>query len=580
MPKLSATQASKLVNRRHPEWVELQRHWRWLADSLEGGDRYSHADYLLDPVQDAMADAASRDQNWPNLFQYPTKGNGIDPLSGDAIGPVYGQISMRNLIPHLSETGTDGQDLYVMRRSRTPVPRLTERAVSRHIAKVFAKEIVREGPPQVEQWWANVDGRGASVDDWVQFDAGPLFLTLGMYDLLFDHPPAPDGAQVNSRADLRELGLDACVVKLTPPESTTWWVLERDGITYSEVVIFDRYGASDSGPLYWHWTDTDVRAYRSNGVEIEALARDHAFGRVPMVRCFDRRLMRTTHCGRSRYAGVADLQRAVYNLRSELTLGDVQQSHALLQGPEDYCQSGDAIPTGPGGILPMKRTQSGGYQAWSFVDPPKGAQSATRDHVQDYQDEADRDAALAKPAGQTTGSTVSQSGISKIADSEDGNKLLAAVSTALQRFETAAAKMALVVLTDGQAKPAVLDQIKVTYPRQFDLDSLSDVAQAIDNIQRATAQAGALPLTEAELLKRAAMLALPGLSPEKTEAILAEIDAFAAEAGRREEDKPTPAEMAAQMAAASNLKTPDVGNEPAADPSAAEPENEGKLDVD
>src|SRR5580704_8223282 len=42
------TQASELINRRHPEWREHQLRWRWLLDSLEGGERYRHAIYGYD----------------------------------------------------------------------------------------------------------------------------------------------------------------------------------------------------------------------------------------------------------------------------------------------------------------------------------------------------------------------------------------------------------------------------------------------------------------------------------------------------------------------------------------------------
>lgn len=544
MPALVKSKAAKLVNRRHPEWVEFQAEWRWLADSLEGGRRYRDADYTCDPIRDAVfrasAASAAALQGWPSSWPLPA-GNGVDPTTGEPNGPGYGDVSRRNLIPHLSETGTEGRDLYAMRLARTPVPRTVERAVNRHVSKVFGKEVVRSGPAALEAWWEDVDGRGCSVDDWVQLDAGPMFLTLGQCDLLFDHPPAPEDARVETRADLRELGLDACVVRQVAPEYVTWWRLERDAKTYSEVVFFDPFGRGESGPVYWHWTAEEVRAYRPNGVDVPGLGREHPFGRVPMVRCFDRRLARATHAGRSRYGSLAELQKAIYNGRSELALGDVQQCHALMQGPEDFCQAGEPIPVGPGGILPKRKLPDGGYEGWDFVDPPKGAQQEARQHIKDYEDEADRDAALAKPAGQTTGSTVSQSGISKIADQEDGNKLLASVAASLQRFETQAARMALIVLTDGQATPAELDSVSVVYPRQFDLDSLADVSQALDGIQRAAQQAGSLPRTEAELLKRAAMLALPGLEPDAAKEVLEEIDAFTEKAAAEPDPEPEPA---------------------------------------
>ena len=37
-----------LIQRRHPEWREHQLRWRWMLDSLEGGERYRQAVYGFD----------------------------------------------------------------------------------------------------------------------------------------------------------------------------------------------------------------------------------------------------------------------------------------------------------------------------------------------------------------------------------------------------------------------------------------------------------------------------------------------------------------------------------------------------
>ena len=42
---------TRLIDRRHVEWVEHHKQWRFLADSLEGGSRYRHADYAVDPTR-------------------------------------------------------------------------------------------------------------------------------------------------------------------------------------------------------------------------------------------------------------------------------------------------------------------------------------------------------------------------------------------------------------------------------------------------------------------------------------------------------------------------------------------------
>ncbi len=41
----STVESLEVIRRRHPEWREHQLRWRWLLDSLEGGERYRQAVY-------------------------------------------------------------------------------------------------------------------------------------------------------------------------------------------------------------------------------------------------------------------------------------------------------------------------------------------------------------------------------------------------------------------------------------------------------------------------------------------------------------------------------------------------------
>ena len=38
----------EVIRRRHPEWREHHLRWRWMLDSLEGGERYRQAVYGSD----------------------------------------------------------------------------------------------------------------------------------------------------------------------------------------------------------------------------------------------------------------------------------------------------------------------------------------------------------------------------------------------------------------------------------------------------------------------------------------------------------------------------------------------------
>lgn len=529
---LPRTDAKRLIGRRHPEWFEWQRQWRFLVDSLEAGERYRHVDYTIDPT--AVFTDVDRPQPWYlNLIN-------VDPQTSESVPLFYNRICNRNLIPHLREMGLDGRAVYALRLHRTPVPQMVERAIESHLSKVYAREVTREGPTALQAWWEDVDGRGTPIDRWMRENASPLFAVLGQVDILFDHPAAPEGADIRSRADVATFGLDRCVASVILPENVVWWRLDTQG-RYLELLQFER--SEDHGATYKHWTATECVTYNREGDVVAQ--REHGFGRVPIVRVFDRRLVRCENVGRSRYASIASIQKAVYNLLSELILSDVQQSHAQLQGPAEYCTTDSEIPIGPDRILPMKPLvgASGfvsGYQDWKFLDPPKGAQQEVRQHILDLCDEADRNAALMKPAGQATGSTVAQSGISKQMDGIDGNAFLTDLAGGLEAAETVFAEMALTVLSDGEPNPADLAAVQVQYPAQFDLYSLSDLVDVAEALQRIAAGAGAMPVTETELMQQIVSLALKGIPPDRLALAHGEIEAFVAKANAEPEPEPEP----------------------------------------
>ncbi len=182
---------------------------------------------------------------------------------------------------------------------------------------------------------------------------------------------------------------------------------------------------------------------------------DHPFGRVPIVRLFDRRRPRFRNIGLPRYEAIAELQREYYNRDSELILSDTTQAHPLLQGPEDYVQADGTVPIGPNWLLPKKKNSNGAsttYEGFDVVQFPKEGADSIRLNKADLRDAADRAALLLKPAGAggTTGLTVAQSGISKRLDQAAGNDLLSKIAAMLGRAEEQIAELALLVLDNGR----------------------------------------------------------------------------------------------------------------------------------
>src|SRR5947209_148331 len=116
----------ELIRRRHPEWVEFHLRWRWLLDSLEGGQRYRQAVYGYDRRGLPVRNLIRHKREYPDPRELPTLGvapPGDDPAS----------------------LATD--DDYELRRARTPVPTFVAEAVETHLARIYAREVRRVGPP-------------------------------------------------------------------------------------------------------------------------------------------------------------------------------------------------------------------------------------------------------------------------------------------------------------------------------------------------------------------------------------------------------------------------------------------------
>ncbi len=507
------TEPSELIRRRHPEWREHHLRWRWLLDSLEGGERYRQAVYGFDrrglPVRNLVR----------HKREYP------DPREAG--------VSML-MTPGADPAAAATDDDYELRRARTPVPTFVAEAVEAHLSRLYAREVRREGPQSLRDWWADVDGTGTAIGEWMAESVAPLLLVLGQLDLAFDHPRAPDDEPVETQADVERLGLDRCVARVVLPQDMLWWRLDESGRRYLECLVAEGHEAPDGTPRprFRHWTESSWALYDDRGELVESA--DHPFGRVPIVRVFDGRKHRCRAVGQSRYEGVAERQREYYNRDSELILSDTTQAHPLLQGPEDYVHPDGSIPIGPGWLLPKKKNTHGGaatYEGFDVIDFPKEGAESIRRNKADLRDDVDRDGALVRPAGRAGGPA--QSGLAKLIDLADGNNRLARIARTLARAERRAAEVVLHVLADGDPSPAHLATLEVVYPLTFDLDSAGEVAAVTADFQALVDQAGALPTTEGLMLGRLLRLCLPGLGDAQYAACESELASHLADQSRR-----------------------------------------------
>jgi Phage portal protein, SPP1 Gp6-like len=485
----------ELIHRRHPEWREHQLRWRWLLDSLEGGERYRQAVYGHDLRGLPIRNLIRHKREYPDPRESGAMFSGLSYFGPDDFST--GQD------PAASATDDD----YELRRARTPVPTFVAEAIDTHLSRIYAREVTRVGDDRLMAWWSDVDGCGTTIDQWMAETVAPLLLTLGQLDLAFDHPAMPEGAEIHTRADAERLGLDRCVASYILPENMLWWRLDPTGHNYAECLVREYHEEVDgTNERYRYWTDDESTFYDPDGTVISVTP--HSFGRVPIVRVFDRRKPRCKNVGQPRYEGVAERQREYYNRDSELILSDTTQAHPLLQGPEDFVQADGTIPIGPSWLLPKKKNTQGGattYEGFDVVDFPKDGAESIRKNKADLRDDVDRDSALVSPTGRVG---MAQSGLSKAFDHAECNNRLAKIAKILGRAEELIAGLALTVLDDGRGDTG---SILVIYPTEFDLFTATDMATATASFQQLVAGAGALPFIEGLMLTKLMRLCLPGL---------------------------------------------------------------------
>jgi len=508
-----AAPGKRITDRRHPEWAAHHQRWRWLLDSYEGGDRYRYATYGND----------SRGLPIRNLVRH--KREYPQDQAADA-GTLF-----REHGPNPAVAATD--DDYTLRLARTPVPTFVAEAAGDNVSAIYAREVERTGPAELEAWWEDVDGRGTPIDRWMEETVAPLLYTLGCLDVLIDHPAAPKGEVIATKADAQRLGVTRAVARAVYPEDVVWWRLDPATGGYLEAMVREWHPSdADEDQLeerLRHWTATESVLYGVRGDKVSETP--HGFGRVPMVRVFDKRRPRCEHVGLSRLEGTAERQREYYNRDSELILSDTTQAHPLLQGPEDYVQPDGTVPVGPGWLLPKKKSMTGGsveYEGFEVVEFGKGGAESIRQNKQDLRDQVDREAKLAKPAGSTAvggegAGVVAQSGLSKSYDHAARARLLASLAQTFAEAEKRAARLALVVLTDSPEPET--DGVEITYPALFDVMDPAELATGLGQLQRVVEGAGALPKTEADLIGQLVRALMPGRTDDVYAACDREIEA-------------------------------------------------------
>lgn len=514
-----------IIERRHPEWSRFRIEWQWLLDSLEGGAAYRYAEY------GQVITSGSRTLPKRNLVRHKRE------------YPEPGQPTNTGQ-PGMEEGGND----YAVRLERTPVPTQFAEAIAKAIGRIFGQEIRRPEASNrdVAGWWEDADGSGSDVTDWMRETVAPLFLALGQIDLAFERPAA-GGRAVVTEADVKQAGIDRIYASVLLPTQLVWWMPDLEPGRFKEVLVHEVEEAENSTKQidrFRHWTDTEWVLYDDQG---EVVSRGtNSYGCVPIIRVFDRRRFRCRNVGLSRYLPVADIQKEMYNAKSELILSNTYQAHPILQGPEDYVKGNSEIPIGPGWVFPVKTPEGKAPVPWSVLDFPKGPAESIRDDLEWMSEECDRVSVQVRPNGAQ--GTVAQSGLSKAFDYEEANANLAQIATSLAKVERAAVEMILRVTSGGKLDEKAYEAIagEIVYPKDFQLLSGRELADAVEQFQTVLGSSGDAPETEGELLVRLFRSIVPGLDTADGDKYENELrEAPKAKAKRREEE----AKAAAQLAA-------------------------------
>jgi hypothetical protein len=504
--------SSMFVGRRHKEWRDHEIVWRWLLDSLEGGARYRNAVYGTDRLGMPIMNLVR------HKFEYPAP---QEVNNNNQRWPVMGDPN--------AMYATD--DSFNLRRARTPVPSHFRDAIGKHLSKIYAKDVERTGPDEIEAFWKDVDGKGTTIKDWIEQTFAPLLMALGQLDVLFDRPPNTSGTPNATEQDVYNKGMNRCQVSVILPENLVWWRLGlRD--EYEEALVVEYRDDDEGNPVlyYRHWTKTYSQLYKSNG-ERDGGEVAHNYGSVPIKRIFDRKKERCRNVGQPRYEDVAENMREIYNRESELVLSDTQQVHAIVQGPASVAKAGEGktVKLGPDWMLAKEKTETENgvhYEGYEILNFPKEGAESLRKNVQTLNDAVDKSTCQTKPAGVqgTGGTTVSQSGVSKSMDHRDGNLKLTELVGTLRRGEKEVVAGVYRCL-HGTAPPEgyLEDEITIRYPMSFDLLTLDEIIAGSEAFQAFMAAAGEAPEAEIEIACKYIDELLPGLDPAATKKIDDEI---------------------------------------------------------
>jgi len=386
---------------------------------------------------------------------------------------------------------------------------------------MLAKGLIVEGlPPQVEDWAADVDGDGHTMDDVLRDVVAVQAAVLGYTPTVMDMPRVEG---VLSKAQAREAGVRPYLMPSTPVSLLDWQKDKSGRLTWAKVrTVHTEQDSPMDVPVeveeitFWYPDRAEVyritKSGTAEGVDGPTVY-SHPFEEVPVIVARRRPVPLDPVRGLPMDKQVAVESRRLFNLSSELDEHLRGQVFAILQVPTDDPEKLEQITIGVDNAVPVP-TQS--VQNWSYLAPPASVAETYETRIENTVRELYR---MARTEFDRASGGV-ESGESRSRKFKATNRAIADFAGELARYVQRIYVLAGRGL--GVSKEA-LDQIRVTAPRDFDVEELANTIK--NSLDALTAQLG--PTANAMIRKRLVDSLLPAQTREDAERIESEIEDLA-----------------------------------------------------
>lgn len=375
-------------------------------------------------------------------------------------------------------------------------------------------------PPAVLDWMENVDGHGQSWDLLMHEVVRPRAAGLGWCPVLFDRPQVSEGEGEISQARAKELDLTPRAIPLYPINVLDWEVDASGEITAVKIRVCYKKRATLLEPavteeVYSLWYADRCERYvvtiRPNEHQPSVgplLTIPHDYGRVPLVIFRAKPATEDKVRGASIVGDVANANRRIFNLDSELDDFLRNSCFPILGVPvaDQATSNVGEIIAGNGSAMGIPHDSRHGLH---YVAPPASVSEAIEKRREVLVREVYRAARVefAKPSGVTT------SGIARAYEFEQTNRRLGEIAQSFARGEEEGLTLAAQLLGVSDTG------LTVTSPADF---SVEDLTSDIANITGAI-ELGIGATAETELKRRLVRRMLPNTPSETSEAIEAEL---------------------------------------------------------